>query len=549
MKIKGHLSNSNQNFRYEACQTDIAIDESLRFVVQFPQIQNMVGSPCKSYLDDDSGVNDCHSPKAATFSKTRLSSNSASKSTRDLISKEDFKLKMNQNYSLTDRIYIGKMDKKELSSRLAKIVPCIGCRKSVETLYDILLDKGWNKNHEIFSNILIDRSTCNLKLCPSILNNDEQLFDYLYDYSSRCKDLVGGLKVKKSRCSLHGLESRANYTTRGKLARSNQGKNSYGHDDDSKFNPETDSPDDFPDVCLGYFGLNTPTSREDMKNCWVSIWNSLTPSCKSAVCTINLSRFRQKIDEYLDRHSFCGECKMQIHAAYHYLTSADRPLAGTIMHKAAGEVEKSIKKKVQLKMKSTQRKIIKEVGVNSVQSLLNEDSCTDSDSDRKVLSSESSVDVQIDKDFSSAGTTPEISENSASETDGSYDSDENSSDQNHNHCGEECHDKCTCFEWNPVLFSGIKYLEKEQSLKVTVHDQHIVALLKKAESEMISNMLSGGSHARHAKTNIQAQNEVIIIAGIFLYERLHKIWLKMSEISLAGKFLAFFHSATVLALA
>ena len=67
MKIKGHLSNSNQNFRYEACQTDIAIDESLRFVVQFPQIKNMVGSPCKSYLDDDSGVNDCHSPKAATF--------------------------------------------------------------------------------------------------------------------------------------------------------------------------------------------------------------------------------------------------------------------------------------------------------------------------------------------------------------------------------------------------------------------------------------------------------------------------------------------------
>ena len=263
-----------------------------------------------------------------------------------------------------------------------------------------------------------------------------------------------------------------------------------------------------------------------MQYCWTSIWNSLTPTCQKAVCTIDLPSFKEKIDEYLVRHSFCNECKAQIYAAYNYLTSSDRPLAGKIMNEAADRIEKSveerIKEKIKIKMKSTQRKIIKQVGINTVQSLLS--------GDKK-------------KDFSDS----EDSENETSQCtlDGSesesYDSD---SDENqnpldhHTNCTEECHSKCTCFEWNPVLFSGIKFHQKDQSLKITSHDQHIIALLKKAESEMISNMLSGGSHARHAKTNIQAQNEIIIVAGIFLYERLHKIWLKISEVSLAGKFLA-----------
>ena len=32
-----------------------------------------------------------------------------------------------------------------------------------------------------------------------------------FDFSSRCQGLISGLKMKKSRCALHGLESRANY--------------------------------------------------------------------------------------------------------------------------------------------------------------------------------------------------------------------------------------------------------------------------------------------------------------------------------------------------
>jgi len=555
MKIKGVAT---QNYQYETCQMEIEIDDQLRFVVEYPEISSLTRKDFlgNSFTNGDvssnshgNSNNEIKSIENGSIENSNASTKesqnglkneddisiksingdsgmhspiSCAKSTLNhSCSKKTFKEKMKTYYSYNDRVYIGKMNKSELVGRLGKIIPCVGCRKAVEAMYDILLLKGRTlsseKKFEIFTNIYIDKSQ--FKLDSSILDNDDKLYTYIHELSDRYKTLTSSLKMRKSRCSLHCIDSLANLETRSKLARPGKANYDQADYDDSNFDLQAEDMNGITteigytnnnpnqNVILGYFGLTQgKPSREDMKRSWMGVWNSLTKHCKSELCTIDCGLLYEQVEKYLDRHSFCKDCRDQIWAAYYYLIDPTRPMGN--------EVNCGDKNNVKAIANSTP-------------------GCPGCPTD------------EIDPEYKALKSLTEDNVTTRNTSTESY-------EQN----SEEDYED----QMNPKIFSGIRFHQAncgknetsvqsdtsdpenhnksyKDHLHVTIHDDNIEVLLRKAESEMIAHLKSNG-HARHAKTYPQAQNEIIVVVGIYIYQRLHKVWHKVQETSLSASLLA-----------
>jgi len=76
-----------------------------------------------------------------------------------------------------------------------------------------------------------------------------------------------------------------------------------------------------------------------------------------------------------------------------------------------------------------------------------------------------------------------------------------------------------------------------QHVHVTTHDDDIKMLLTRAENEII-HQFGSNAHARHAKTMVQAQHEILVCIGIFIYERLHRVWYAWQSCSQTAPLLA-----------
>ena len=73
-------------------------------------------------------------------------------------------------------------------------------------------------------------------------------------------------------------------------------------------------------------------------------------------------------------------------------------------------------------------------------------------------------------------------------------------------------------------FERVKFKRKPNNTHcVFMHDDDIKMLLSRAENEIIHHFGSNG-HARHAKTMQQAQHEILVCIGIYVYERLNSVW-------------------------
>lgn len=75
-----------------------------------------------------------------------------------------------------------------------------------------------------------------------------------------------------------------------------------------------------------------------------------------------------------------------------------------------------------------------------------------------------------------------------------------------------------------ALYAGIKRCVPDQHIHVQTKTEYIAKLINRAEPELL------GSHReRHAKTLEIAQEEVLTCIGICMYERLHRIYMRMRE--------------------
>ncbi|KAJ3642523.1 hypothetical protein Zmor_025292 [Zophobas morio] len=74
------------------------------------------------------------------------------------------------------------------------------------------------------------------------------------------------------------------------------------------------------------------------------------------------------------------------------------------------------------------------------------------------------------------------------------------------------------------LYAGIKRCLPDKHIHLPINTEYIMKLISRAEPELL-----GSRRERHAKTLEIAQEEVLTCLGICMYERLHRIYMRMRE--------------------
>jgi len=159
------------------------------------------------------------------------------------------------------------VDAKEVLRTLGQIFPCIGCRTSVEKMYDEMKDYS----HSALDPFVIDDEN---KLTIGSLHKFSPMMVYslFYMHESKCNKMLEVIsKSKKTkRCTIHSLETQKNKITW-------------------------------------------------MAN-WKDIWDDLGQECRQRILKVDMDDLLQTIEKYLKKHRFCPECKDNVMIAYKLLT-------------------------------------------------------------------------------------------------------------------------------------------------------------------------------------------------------------------------------------
>nr|CAD7194824.1 unnamed protein product [Timema douglasi] len=161
----------------------------------------------------------------------------------------------------------------DLMQVLSQTVPCVGCRRSVERLFAQLAESGQPTLDPlvITSNEIVSVRGDQLEL-------PQALCTMLHDHSARLSNLVENQpRSKKSlRCGLHTLDS-------------------------TRSRPSASSSD------------------------WREVWECMQPQCRKEVLIIKSATLLARLNDYLRKHRFCGECRTKVLRAYTLLTEEADP--------------------------------------------------------------------------------------------------------------------------------------------------------------------------------------------------------------------------------
>lgn len=156
--------------------------------------------------------------------------------------------------------------RRELFEHLAAAaVPCVGCRKSMERLYEQLMESG----HATLDPLVVTKNGV-LSVCRNFLFDVKAVYALFYVHGGKLAEVLGTLpKNKKNRrCQLHSL---------------------------------------------------------DMQKCkftgnWFDVWELMSTDCKDELLLVDFDTLTDALEDYLVKHRFCGECKTKVQRAYTLLT-------------------------------------------------------------------------------------------------------------------------------------------------------------------------------------------------------------------------------------
>jgi len=155
------------------------------------------------------------------------------------------------------------VESQEVLDALSQLVPCVGCRKSVERLYLQLADSG----HLAVDPVLVTSESL-LTLSTELLRQPKALSALFLLHGHKLDVIVESIsKSKKNRrCALHLLDS-----------------------------PRTKPPS------------------------WEEVWNLMAQDCREEVVVIESEVLLDTLESYLKKHRFCGECRSKVMRAYDIL--------------------------------------------------------------------------------------------------------------------------------------------------------------------------------------------------------------------------------------
>ncbi|KAM4620772.1 gametogenetin-binding protein 2 isoform 1-T2 [Polymixia lowei] len=154
---------------------------------------------------------------------------------------------------------------REVFSALTQLVPCVGCRRSVERLFSQLVESG-NPALEP----LTVKPTSMLSVTKACLADAKKLYTLFYVHGSKLNDMIDAIpKSKKNkRCQLHSLD--------------------------------THKP-------------------KPLGGSWMDVWELMSQECRDEVVLIDSACLLETLETYLRKHRFCTDCKNKVLRAYNIL--------------------------------------------------------------------------------------------------------------------------------------------------------------------------------------------------------------------------------------
>ncbi|XP_028839345.1 gametogenetin-binding protein 2 [Denticeps clupeoides] len=154
---------------------------------------------------------------------------------------------------------------REVLSALSQLVPCVGCRRSVERLFSQLVESG-NPALEP----LTVHPTGVLSLSRTCAADARKLYTLFYVHGSKLNDMIDAIpKSKKNkRCQLHSLD--------------------------------THKP-------------------RPLGGSWMDVWELMSQECRDEVVLIDSACLLETLETYLRKHRFCTDCKNKVLRAYNIL--------------------------------------------------------------------------------------------------------------------------------------------------------------------------------------------------------------------------------------
>ncbi|XP_078535913.1 gametogenetin-binding protein 2 isoform X2 [Lissotriton helveticus] len=197
---------------------------------------------------------------------------------------------------------------REIFSALSQLVPCVGCRRSIERLFSQLVESG---------NPALEPLTIGPKGVLSVTRNcmtdAKKLYTLFYVHGSKLNDMIDAIpKSKKNkRCQLHSLDThKPKPLGEGSSSTVNTGK-TLGADKKSS----EDLKKEMKCNILFHFG----PFQAPLRGCWMDVWELMSQECRDEVVLIDSSCLLETLETYLRKHRFCTDCKNKVLRAYNIL--------------------------------------------------------------------------------------------------------------------------------------------------------------------------------------------------------------------------------------
>ncbi|XP_069767677.1 gametogenetin-binding protein 2 isoform X4 [Narcine bancroftii] len=197
---------------------------------------------------------------------------------------------------------------REVFSALSQLVPCVGCRRSVERLFSQLVESG-NPALEPLS----VGPTGVLSVTRACMTDAKKLYTLFYVHGSKLNEMIDAIpKSKKNkRCQLHSLDTHKPKP----LGEGNSGSGNAERALGSDKKNIGDSKKEVICSILFHFGPFQPPHR----GCWMDVWELMSQECRDEVVLIDSSCLLETLETYLRKHRFCTDCKNKVLRAYNIL--------------------------------------------------------------------------------------------------------------------------------------------------------------------------------------------------------------------------------------
>uniref|UniRef100_A0A8C8F8J2 Gametogenetin-binding protein 2 n=1 Tax=Oncorhynchus tshawytscha TaxID=74940 RepID=A0A8C8F8J2_ONCTS len=191
---------------------------------------------------------------------------------------------------------------REVFSALSQLVPCVGCRRSVERLFSQLVESG-NPALEP----LTVKPTGVLSVTKTCMADAKTLYTLFYIHGSKLNDMINAIpKSKKNkRCQLHSLETHKPKPLGGEGSVDKR----LGLEKDKDGGAKTDNR---CSVIFHSGPLQAPSS-------WMDVWELMSQECRDEVVLIDSTCLQETLETYLRKHRFCTDCKNKVLRAYNIL--------------------------------------------------------------------------------------------------------------------------------------------------------------------------------------------------------------------------------------